>query len=88
MELTGEQKRGLRARAHTLKPTVQIGRNGVTETQLKQIKDELERHELIKVKFNDYKTRREELSDLIAEKTGSERIQLIGNTLVLYKEKE
>jgi len=85
MSLTPEQRRRLRAQAHTLKPIVQIGKEGVTQAQLDTIRRGLDQHELIKVKFNEYKEQKQELSTQIAESTGSEQVNLIGNTLTLYK---
>jgi len=86
MSLTGEQLRKLKATAQTMKPTIQIGRGGLTDGQVERINHELAHHELIKVKFNDYKAQKTELSQEIADRTGATPVELIGNTLVLYKQ--
>ena len=86
MSLTGEQLRKLKAKAQNMKPSIQIGKDGLTQGQLERIKHELAHHELIKVKFNDYKTQKTELSQEIAARTGATQVDLIGNTLVLYKQ--
>jgi RNA-binding protein len=86
MTIPGPKRRKLKAQAHHLNPIVQIGKEGVTEAQLETIKRHLEHHELIKIKFIEHKQQRRELSTLIAEKTGSEAIDLIGNTLIIYKQ--
>ena len=80
-----DQLHKLKAQAHTLKPTVLIGKEGVTQAQLDTIKRHLDHHHLIKVRFNEHKDQKQQLSALIAEKTGSQRISLTGNTLTLYK---
>jgi RNA-binding protein len=85
MTIPLEKLRRLRAQAHGLKPLVQIGKEGVTEAQVETIKRHLDHHELIKVKFNEHKDQRRELSAIIAEKTGSEQVSLTGNTLTLYR---
>ena len=85
MTLTGEQKRKLKSIAHNLSPVVQIGKKGLTEEQLDTISKDLLDHELIKVKFNDFKSIKEELSQQIAERTESDFVDIIGNTLILYK---
>ncbi|MCW4048944.1 MAG: YhbY family RNA-binding protein [Candidatus Bathyarchaeota archaeon] len=85
MTLTNTQRQKLKAHAHSLKPHIQIGKNGVTEGQVNTIAKSLDMHELIKVKFNDYKSQKQQLSDEIAEKTESHIIDIIGNTLILYK---
>ena len=87
MNLTNSERQELKAKAHHLKPTIQIGKNGLTREQIQTIKTHLEHHELIKIKFNDYKSQKEELSKKITEETDSEQIDLIGYTLVLYKKK-
>lgn len=51
MELTGKQKRHLRALGHSLRALVQVGRQGVTETVASGTDDALEAHELVKVRF-------------------------------------
>jgi RNA-binding protein len=86
MSLTGEQLRKLKAKAQNMKPSIQIGKGGLTQGQLERIKHELAHHELIKVKFNDYKAQKTELSQEIAARTGATQVDLIGNTLVLYKQ--
>ncbi len=86
MSLTKEQLRSLKARAQNIKPTIQIGREGLTEGQLERISHELAHHELIKVKFNDYKDQKTELSHEITARTGAQQVDLIGNTLVLYRQ--
>jgi RNA-binding protein len=80
-----EKLRRLRAQAHTLKPTVQIGKEGVTQAQIDTINRHLDQYELVKVRFNEYKDRKQELSALISERTGSQRVSLIGHTLTLYR---
>ena len=86
MNLTREQLRHLKAKAQNIKPTIQIGREGLTDGQIERIKHELAHHELIKVKFNDHKTQKTELSQEITTKTLATQVDLIGNTLVLYKQ--
>jgi len=86
MTLTGAQRRNLAAQAHTLKPIVQIGKNGLTQEQIDTIKADLENHELIKIKYNDYKNQKQELSEEIAQQTESDIVQIIGNVLTLYKQ--
>ena len=85
MQLTSKQKNNLKAQAHTLKPQVQIGKNGLTDAQIQTIKTHLDTHELVKIRFNDYKHQKHELSQKITEATDSSSVALIGNTLILYK---
>lgn len=85
--LTGKQKRFLRAEAHHLTPIFQVGKGGVNENMITQIKEALEVRELIKVAIlqnnNDDK---HEVAEDLAAGAGAELVQLIGHTVVLYKE--
>ena len=87
MTLTSQQKQELKKQAHHLKPMIQIGKNGVNPQQIEQIKIALQNHQLIKIKFNNKKTQKEQLTQKITSQTESELINLIGNTIIIYKEK-
>ena len=86
MTLTGKQKAKLKGMAHGIKPVIQVGKAGVEEPQIRSIKRALHEHELIKVKFLDYKDHKKEISENIARETGSEVVDIIGNILILYWE--
>lgn len=85
--LTGKQKRFLRAKAHHLNPIFQVGKGGVNENMIKQIDEVLEARELIKVSILQ---NCEEDKDTVAEQLSrgakAELVQVIGHTIVLYKE--
>jgi RNA-binding protein len=87
MTLTSQQKQELKKQAHHLKPMIQIGKNGVNPQQIEQIKIALQNHQLIKIKFNNKKTQKEQLTQKITSQIESELINLIGNTIIIYKEK-
>ena len=53
--LKGSQRKYLRALAHHLKPLVMIGAKGVTDQLLGSVDLALKDHELIKVKFGEFK---------------------------------
>lgn len=84
--LTGAQRKYLRGRAHSLSPVIQVGKQGVTPDLVKAVNEALDSHELIKVKFVDFKEERKELSREIAERTSSEAVGLIGNVAILYRQ--
>ncbi len=83
--LDKQTRRTLKTQAHTLKPLIQIGRNGLTPAALANIDKALTDHTLIKVKFNDHKTQKKELSTTIAQQTKADIVDLIGNTLILHR---
>ena len=88
MTPTNKQKTKLKKQAHTLKPLIQIGKKGLTNEQITTIANDLKHHQLIKIKFNDHKTKKKEISQKISKETESTIIDIIGNTLILYKPQE
>ena len=86
--LTSAQRKQLRALAHHLKPVVMVGKQGVTEALLAAVNDALDSHELIKVKFQDFKEDRKALSEQIAQASQSHIAGIIGHVLILYRQQE
>lgn len=85
--LKGFEKKYLRGLAHDLKPIVLIGKEGITDGIVRATDEGLSRHELIKIKFIDFKEKeqKETLTDELAVKTGSALIGTIGHTAILYR---
>ncbi|SHN10337.1 ribosome assembly RNA-binding protein YhbY [Gracilibacillus kekensis] len=89
MKLTGKQKRFLRAQAHHLNPIFQVGKDGVNDNMIKQINEALEKRELIKVSIlQNCMEEKDDVAEALAEGTDAYIVQIIGNTIVLYKESE
>jgi len=85
-ELTGRQMRYLRGLGHHLKPLVMLGREGITDNVIKAADAVLGAHELLKVKIgNGCLLERREAADAIAEGTGSEVIQILGKTFLVFR---
>jgi|SRR5699024_8358703 len=85
--LTGKQKRYLRAEAHHLQPAFQVGKSGVTDNMVKQLDDLLEKRELIKVSvLQNCLEDKSEIAEQLRNRLEAELVQIIGNTIVLYKE--
>ena len=84
-KLTGAQRKYLLGQAHHLKPLVIIGAKGVTKQLLGSVDLALGDHELIKVKFGEFKEAKKEISQEIADATKSEQIGLIGNVAIFYR---
>ncbi len=85
-DLSSRQRKTLEKAAHNLDPVVIIGQNGVTDGLIQMIISSLKAHELIKVKFNEFKEDREEYSREIAQVTDSILVRIIGNVAIFYKE--
>ena len=87
MPLTGKQRRHLRGLGHHLEPVVIVGQSGVTEGVIAAVEQALHDHELIKVKINEGPETRQEAAARMAEGTGSELVQLLGRTALLFKKR-
>jgi RNA-binding protein len=83
--LTGSQRRYLRSQAHHLQPVVQIGKTGLAPNVLAAVDRALEQHELIKVRFQDFKAQKRELSRAIAQASNSELIGAVGHVCLFYR---
>ena len=85
--LKGFQKKYLRGRAHKLKPTVFIGQKGITENVVRSTDEALNTHELIKVKFIDFKEKgqKTEIIGAIEKETASELVGMIGHIAIFYR---
>ncbi|WP_025702504.1 ribosome assembly RNA-binding protein YhbY [Paenibacillus forsythiae] len=85
--LTGKQKRYLRSLAHHLDPVFQVGKGGVNEHLIRHIEEAIEKRELMKVSvLNNCVEDPKEIGGELAEQSGSELVQVIGKTIILYKE--
>ncbi|EAR57124.1 putative RNA-binding protein [Photobacterium sp. SKA34] len=89
MNLSTKQKQFLKGIAHNLKPVVLMGANGLTEAVLAEIEIALNHHELIKVKVaTEDRETKVLIVDAIVRETKAEKVQVIGKTLVLYRQSE
>ena len=88
IELTSKQRKELEKVAHDLQPIVIVGGAGVTDGVMDMVDKSLATHELIKVKFNEYKDEKKELTEQICQKTDATLVRIIGNIAILFREKE
>ena len=89
MALTSKQRAQLRGLAMTEDTIIQIGKGGITENTITQVKDALKARELIKgrVLENSLLTARQ-AAGANAEACPAETVQAIGSKLVRYKRNE
>ncbi len=83
-ELTGRQRRRLRALAHELKPVVHVGEGGLAPAVLGAIDQALLDHELVKVRLHDPDDKKV-MARVIAERSRSALCGLVGHTVILYR---
>jgi RNA-binding protein len=80
-------KKYLKGMAHGLKPVVFIGQKGLTENFEKALQEALDTHELIKVRFVDFKEKdqKTDLSEEIEKRCGCEKVGMVGHIAIFYR---
>jgi RNA-binding protein len=87
-ELTSTQAKYLRGIAHGLKPVVFIGQKGLTDALIRSTEEAFDSHELIKIKFIDYKEKnqKEEIASALESRTGGHLAGMIGHIAIFYRQ--
>lgn len=88
IKLTGRRRAELRSQAQTLFPYIMVGHDGISPGLITALDEALECHELVKVKFQDFKDEVQNLSFELEEKTASTLIAVTGFTAVFYRKSE
>jgi RNA-binding protein len=85
-DLTGKQRRHLRALGHHLDPVVQVGHEGVNDAVVRQADAQLQAHELIKVRIGENSPQeRHDAAEMLAGRTRAHLAQILGRTALLYR---
>ena len=85
--MTTQQRAYLKSLAMTMDPIFQIGKNSMTPELTKAVAEALQARELIKISvLKNCADDPRELADMMAERTKSQVVQVIGKKIVLYKE--
>ena len=85
--MTSKQRAYLKSLAMTMEPIFQIGKSSLTPENTKAIQEALDARELIKVSvLQNYMDDPREIAQMVAERTRSQVVQVIGKKIVLYKE--
>jgi RNA-binding protein len=87
LSLSNAQIRELKAQAQRLKATLKVGKEGLSPQFLAALDEVLKHHELVKVKFDEFKEQKKELAPQLAEKSRSHLVTRVGNVVVLYRPK-
>ena len=84
--LKGKQRAYLRSIANTLKPSTQIGKDGVTESFLEQLDDMLRKREIVKVTILETAgLETKETANAICNALRAEFVQAIGFKFTIYR---
>ncbi|MBO4393945.1 MAG: YhbY family RNA-binding protein [Spirochaetales bacterium] len=84
-EVTSKFRAELRSKAQSLDPVVMVGRDGITDGVIEALDKALTDHELVKVRFQDFKELAKDLSRDLAQKTDSLFVSTTGFTAVFYR---
>lgn len=85
--LKGKERKYLKAMANSLRPIIQIGKEGVSEQFLAQLDNMFNDHELIKISvLNNNELDTKETANEICDIMKSDFISAIGSKIVVYRE--
>ena len=86
-ELTSQQKRYLKGLAHGLKPLVLIGKKGLSPNLFSALNEALKIHEIIKVKFLEFKEKelKKSMADSIGKETKARLVGIVGHMAVFSR---
>ena len=85
--MTSKQRAYLKGLAMTMDPICQFGKSSLTPENTAAIAEALEARELIKISvLNNCADDPREIAQMVAERTRSQVVQVIGKKIVLYKE--
>ena len=86
-KLKGFQKKYLKGLAHGRPPVVFVGHKGLTPLVARAVEESLDTHELIKVKFIDFKEKvqKKKIAAAIERETASELVGMIGHMAIYYR---
>jgi RNA-binding protein len=86
--LKGFQKKFLKGLAHGKQPVVFIGQKGLSDNLLASIHEALDTHELIKVKFVEFKDRQHKtgMAETISTEAFCTLVGMIGHVAIFYRQ--
>ena len=85
--MTSKQRAYLKSLAMKMEPIIQIGKSSLTPELTKAVEEALTARELIKISvLQNCMDDPRGLADMLAERTHSQVVQVIGKKIVLYRE--
>lgn len=87
-KMTSKRRAELRGMANRLEPLFHVGKSGVTPAVIAQTNEVFNTRELIKLKvlLESAPEKPREIAEKIAAETSSQVVQVIGGSIILYKE--
>ncbi|HEO5396821.1 TPA: ribosome assembly RNA-binding protein YhbY [Streptococcus agalactiae] len=85
--LTSKQRAFLKSEAHSMKPIIQIGKNGLNDQIKTSVRNALDVRELIKVTLlQNTDEDIHDVAEVLEDEIGCDTVLKIGRILILYKE--
>lgn len=78
----------LRRIAHNLQPAVMVGKKGVDEGVVKALDEALIAHELVKVRFQDFKDEVRPLAEELTKKVNAAVVTTVGHVAIVFRQNE
>lgn len=86
MTLTSKQRAYLNGLAQTMKPIIQIGKNGLNDQIKTSVRQALDARELIKINLlQNTDESVHEVAEILEEEIGAETVRKIGRVIILFK---
>lgn len=86
MKLKPKQRQYLKGLGHSLKPVIQVGKDGLSEAVLASTSKALDDHELIKINILETSDLdRKEAPQVIASAMNAEVVQTLGRKILLFR---
>ena len=87
MTMTSKQRAYLRSLAMTMDPIFQVGKSSLTPELIEAVREAIDARELIKISvLKNCADDPRAIAEVIAERTRSEVVQVVGKKITLYKE--
>lgn len=87
MVLTSKQRAYLKSQAHSMKPIIQIGKNGLNDQIKTSVRHALDARELIKVTLlQNTDENIHEVAEILEDEIGCDTVLKIGRILILFKQ--
>lgn len=85
--MTSKQRAYLRSLAMTMDPIFQVGKSSITPEYVEAIREAIDARELIKISvLKNCMDDPREIAEVLAERTRSQVVQVVGKKITLYKE--
>jgi len=88
MALASKTRALLRSKAQSLNPVVMVGHDGISEGVIEALDKALDDHELVKVRFQDFKDSTKILAQELEKATSSDLVATTGFTAVFYRKQD